>query len=137
MKRSFTAAATNEAIIVLMRDAVAFLKENGVTSRSLYIGELVLEEILTNIVKYGYDDAHGHQVEVVSAVDGGLVSMEFRDDGRPFDPLSAPPPKFGEAVKTQRMGGRGIYLVKIMVKQSHYRREDNRNILSVVFPARS
>ena len=137
MKRSFIADNTLDAIIGLIREAVAFLKENGADSRSLYIGELAMEEILTNIVKYAYEGRPPHQIEVTAEVNRGQIGLEFRDEGTPFDPLSAPPPKFGEPAKTQRMGGRGIYLVKTMVKESSYRREEGRNILSLAFPAKA
>ena len=137
MMRTFTAENSLDAIVVLMRAASAFVKEQGVSPRSRFITDLVLEEVLTNIVKYSYGDQARHEIEVGAGVSAGQVTLEFRDDGRPFDPLQAPPPKFGEPVKTQRLGGRGIHLVKVFVKECRYRHENGRNILTVEFPAQA
>jgi anti-sigma regulatory factor (Ser/Thr protein kinase) len=135
MKRSFTADNTFDAVVIVMRDAAAFLKEQAVSTRALFIAELALEEMLTNIVKYAYDDHAAHTIEVIAAVIDGKVSLEFRDDGRPFDPLYAPPPSLGEPVKTQRIGGRGVHLVKTFVRDITYRHEAGHNILTLSFPA--
>lgn len=136
MQQNFTAENTNPGIIKLIRDAVNFLRENGASTRSLFIGELVLEEILTNTVKYGYDDKLQHIIKVTADVSDGRITIEFRDDGHPFDPLQAPPPKFGEPIQTQRLGGRGIHMVRTMVRESHYRRENDQNILTLGFPVK-
>lgn len=136
MKRTFTADNTFEAIMALIREAIAFVKEHGGSGRALFISELVLEEMLTNIVKYAYDDPLAHRIEVVAAVTKGKVSLEIRDDGRPFDPLHAAPPPTGAPVRTQTIGGRGIHLVRTFVKEIAYHRVENRNVLAVRFPAK-
>jgi anti-sigma regulatory factor (Ser/Thr protein kinase) len=135
MTQTYTAENTLEAILVLMREAGAFIKAQAASPRTHFITDLVLEEVLTNIVKYSYEDQARHEIEVAAAVSAGQVSLEFRDDGRAFDPIQAPPPKFGEPVKTQKLGGRGIHLVKVFVKDCAYRRENGWNIQTFQFPA--
>ncbi len=125
------------AILALMRDATAFLKEKDLSERSLFIARLALEEVLTNIVKYSYADEALHTIEVTAGVTDGRVALEFRDDGRPFDPLQEPAPKFGEPAQTQRLGGRGIHLVRIFATEVRYGREHERNVLTVGFPAQT
>ena len=50
------------------------------------------EEVLTNVAKYGHDDGAEHWVRVRLTLVAGEVTLEFTDDGRPFDPLAATPP---------------------------------------------
>ena len=49
---------------------------------------LALDEVLTNVISYAYDDAGAHEIEVRLEVEGEDVVVEVTDDGRPFDPLS-------------------------------------------------
>jgi len=137
MTQTFSAENTMPSIIKLIEEATAFLKANGVSSRSLFVGELALEEILTNTVKYGFDGEGQHSLEVAAEVDEGRVTLQIRDDGHPFDPLRAPPPQFGVPVKTQRMGGRGIFLVRTLVERCEHRRDEGWNVLTLSFPARA
>jgi anti-sigma regulatory factor (Ser/Thr protein kinase) len=137
MTRTFTATNTIEAIVAVIRDVSALVKAQGASRRAMFITDLVLEEVLTNIVKYGYKDEARHEIEVIAKVDSGQVVLEFRDDGRHFDPLQAPSPTFGEPVATQRLGGRGIHLVRRFVTDCSYQREDGRNILKIEYPLRA
>jgi len=51
---------------------------------------VVLDEVLTNILKYGYTDDHGHEISVQLGIEGGALVGRIEDDGRPFDPLPSP-----------------------------------------------
>ncbi len=60
---------------------------------------LVAEEVLTNVAKYGHDDGEEHRVRVRLTLVADEVTLEFTDDGRPFDPLQRrprPPGRGGE-----------------------------------------
>jgi anti-sigma regulatory factor (Ser/Thr protein kinase) len=134
MKRSFAAENTLDSVFGLIHETKSYLKSREASTRALFITELVLEEILTNIVKYAYDDKATHSIEVVAEIVANQVILEIRDDGDAFDPLTAPPPEAGLPVQAQHIGGRGIQLVKTFVKQAGYFREDGWNILTLAFP---
>jgi serine phosphatase RsbU (regulator of sigma subunit)/anti-sigma regulatory factor (Ser/Thr protein kinase) len=134
-QKYFSAPTTLEGILEPMHDALAFLKESGACPHALFVGELVLEEILTNIAKYAHDEPAGHRIDLHAMVGDGNITLEFRDDGRPFDPLKAPAPTLGQPVKTQKLGGRGLFLVRKHATEKLYRREANQNILTLGFPA--
>ena len=54
--------------------------------------------------------------------------MEIVDDGKPFDPFSdAPPPDLDSSVADRPTGGLGIHLVRRLMDEAHYRREDGGN----------
>src|ERR1700757_3478113 len=54
---------------------------------------IILEELFTNNVNHGYDgEAAAARIEVSLAVRAGRLTIDFSDDARPFDPLSATPP---------------------------------------------
>ena len=101
--------------------------------RRAYLLGLVLEEMISNIIKYGYDDSGIHEIEVMIRWGGSEIAVELSDDGHPFDPVchrglenSATP------LEQRRIGGLGIHLVRHMSENITYRRENGRNILQIL-----
>lgn len=93
--------------------------------------ELVLEEVLTNIIHYAYPDGEGN-MEVRCAVErNSLFRLEILDWGSPFDPLSSNDPDVTKGVEQRDVGGLGIFLLRNMVDELHYKRVDGKNILSI------
>ena len=114
----------------------AFLRERGAGPGLVFDADLVLEEIVTNLVKYGWPDGGDHRITFTfEEVDGELV-LRFEDDGAPFDPRSAPRPVFPEALELRRPGGLGLHLVRSTARRIAYRSEDGVNHLEVVLPLR-
>jgi serine/threonine-protein kinase RsbW len=96
--------------------------------------ELVLEEILINVARYAYTPETG-AVEVAYAQAGPRkIRIEIADFGRVFNPLEADPPDLSRGLADRPIGGLGVFLVRSMVDSIDYRREQNRNVLSFVFP---
>src|ERR1051325_2284074 len=72
-----------------------FLLELGASNRALYVVRLVLEELVTNTIKYGYDDPSPREIAVTIEVDADAIVARVEDDGREFDPRRAPEPDLG------------------------------------------
>ena len=88
---------------------------------------LVLDELGVNIVSYG-GEVSG--IEISLSSEDEAVTIEVIDDGRPFDPLNdAADPDLTSSLEERRVGGLGLYLVRSMVDELHYRREQGRNHL--------
>jgi serine/threonine-protein kinase RsbW len=92
---------------------------------------LVAEELLTNLAKYGYDDGAAHWARVGLTLAAGDVILEFTDDGRPFDPLAAPPPEFSAQAGERPAGGLGVHLVRSLVDAAEYVRRGSQNVLTL------
>lgn len=93
--------------------------------------ELLAEEIITNIEKYAELPADGH-VDVVLQWHTNAVTLEFTDDGRPFDPLQAN--RHGNPADPADIGGLGVHLIQHLAKEQHYQRVHGRNLLRVQQP---
>jgi anti-sigma regulatory factor (Ser/Thr protein kinase) len=91
--------------------------------------QLALEEIVTNVIRHGFDDAGPHTIRIRLERDGNGVSAVVEDDGRAFDPLSRPVPAIAEPIERRSVGGLGLWLVRNNMDQLHYRRERDKNIL--------
>ena len=93
---------------------------------------LVVEELVVNIMDYGFDDGL-HEIDFTLTSEPDSLTIEIVDGGKPFDPLNdAPAPDTDAAIEDRRVGGLGIHLVRTMMDQTHYRREDGTNHLTLV-----
>ena len=93
---------------------------------------LVLEELGLNIMNYGHDEGL-HEFEIMLTSDENALTIEITDDGRPFNPLSdAPEPDLDASVDDRQVGGLGLHLVRTMVDEMSYRREQDKNHLTLV-----
>jgi anti-sigma regulatory factor (Ser/Thr protein kinase) len=111
--------------------ANAFLERRGIAHETVYVTNLAIEEILSNVIKYGYADTGRHEISVSLRVDDGQVELQVVDDGRQFDPMSAPEVDVCVPLEERHVGGLGIHLLRTMATRVRYRRTEGRNHLSV------
>ena len=97
------------------------------------VGELrlIAEEAVSNVIRHGFADSARHSIEVTLEIDGDEIVLVLRDDGRPFNPLAAPPQDPHTPI-AERAGGWGIHLLQSLVDRADYRREGNANVLRLV-----
>ncbi len=137
-------AAESASLIVPARIDVLSQCTEFVTARAVEAGftpsrlceiELVVEEVVTNICRHGYDDQPGQMELRCRPVDTQRLLLEFIDGGRPFDILAAPAPDLTVDLDQREPGGLGVPLIRAMVDEASYKREGNRNILRLIVRA--
>lgn len=111
----------------------AFGPQAGLTDDATFKLTLALDEIVANVVRHGFDDDREHRIEVKVTVDDRTVTASVEDDGVEFDPREAPVPDLDLPIEMRKPGGLGMHLVKATMDSVDYRRQDGRNILTVVF----
>ena len=67
-----------------------WLKNHAVGRETDDRAHLVFEEIVNNIIRHGFEDNREHPIRVGARMDGEELTLTFDDEGRPFDPSSAP-----------------------------------------------
>lgn len=93
---------------------------------------LVLEEIITNIIFYGYDDDAEHQIKLELYMEDNALVVVIRDDANEFDILATD--SFSDQDKPaeeRSIGGLGIHFVKSLVDRIDYRRKNETNTLTL------
>jgi len=100
-------------------------------SKVLFNLNLALEEILTNIISYGYDNREEHEIIVRLSLEQGELTAEVEDDGRPFNPLEAPEQDLNKPLEERPVGGLGIHLVRKLMDELTYQRQEGRNLLLI------
>lgn len=94
--------------------------------------EIVFDEVLTNVCRYAWADDALHEIDVEIVLDGDRIEATFRDDGRPFDPLEAPPAMLDSDLDERSVGGLGIHLVRELMDEVRYTRSGDFNCLTIV-----
>ena len=108
------------------------LAESGIDAAHAYSFELALEEIFVNVLMHGSTpDAPPCQFEARITAADHEIRMVFSDNGRPFDPLSQPPPALDVPIEERSVGGLGIHLVREMMDSVSYWHDGGRNHLSM------
>ena len=93
---------------------------------------LALEEVVINVMNYGHEDGL-HEIDIILTTEEDSLTIEIVDDGRPFDPLhDAPIPDVNAELEDRNIGGLGIHLVRKMMDDVRYRREEGKNHLTLV-----
>ena len=93
--------------------------------------DLALEEIIVNICSYAYQTPPGELTIRIEDTPRSF-SVEFVDNGVPFDPLSAEDPDVSRPLMERDVGGLGILLVRRIMDEVHYARRGSLNCLRIV-----
>ncbi|MFQ5643451.1 MAG: ATP-binding protein, partial [Thiogranum sp.] len=93
--------------------------------------KLVLDELLANVMAYGWPDSPVGAIEVGLKLRRGDLVITLSDDGVPFNPLQASRPDVQRALSERKPGGLGIHLTRELMDELSYRRSADRNIVTL------
>ena len=92
---------------------------------------LSLDELVTNIISYGYGDSREHTIEATLLHDEHHVTVRLIDDARPFNPIAKSEVDVSTSLDEKPIGGLGIHLVKNLMDDICYERVDEKNVLTL------
>lgn len=92
---------------------------------------ICLDEMFTNIVSYGFKDDLEHAISFTINLDNLEVTLIIEDDGIPFNPLEKKEPETPPDLIDVRIGGLGIHIVRKLMDAISYKRECNKNKLTM------
>ncbi len=95
--------------------------------------DVAVEEIFINIAKYAYRPGQAGQAAVRCCVGGDplQVTIQFQDQGVPFNPLAKEDADISLSAQERQIGGLGILMVKKSMDAVRYSYEDGKNILTI------
>ena len=107
--------------------------------KDAYRLRLAVDEIVTNIITHGYEEAElQSRIDLRAEVNHDTVAILIEDSGVAFDPLQHMlPDNLDQPLDERVAGGLGVYLVRHSVDELLYERvrDRNRNILVMNRPA--
>ena len=119
--------ASLSAVSSANETASRWLADHNAPPEVQYLANLAVEELITNCIKYGYEDAADHIIEVKLQISGNELALTVTDDGRPFNPLELPEPDIHLPIEERPIGGLGIYLLRRMSDHMDYVRAAGKN----------
>lgn len=90
---------------------------------------IAAEEVFVNIAHYAYPMNAGRATIRISVEE--RVVIQFEDSGLPFNPLMHEEPDIAAASDQREIGGLGIFMVKQIMDEVQYRREGDKNLLTM------
>lgn len=106
-----------------------FGEANHLSPKVVYALNLSLDEIITNIIYYGYDNTKEHHIIIRISLKDEELTAEVEDAGRPFNPLEAAKPDLAKPLEERQVGGLGIHLIMNLMDTVEYKRQGNKNLL--------
>jgi len=93
---------------------------------------LVLEEAVSNIIFYAFTDEEKHEIGLTFRMENNVLTIVITDEGIFFDPTVRDAPDLTLTAEERPIGGLGIFLILKSMDSVIYKREDNKNILTLI-----
>jgi len=90
--------------------------------------DLILEEVFANIVEY----SKSKYIDIYADFKNPTLTVEFVDNGIPFNPLLKEDPELPDNIDDAKIGGLGIFLTKEMADEIDYHYINGENHLKIV-----
>lgn len=132
MAEGLSVTLTNKLTEIERLSAIVdeFGEQHDIPPKVLFALNVSLDEILTNVISYGYADSLPHDIIVRLSCRDGMVEVAVEDEARAYNPLTTPEPDLMKPVEERPIGGLGVHLIRKMMDAIEYRRERDRNILT-------
>jgi len=126
---------TFEAKLSFLHEMIQFVLEQAAQldfdQREMSRIELITEEVLVNIIDYGYSDDTG-KIYIDCSLEGDTLKLVVSDEGMPFDPVANAKHIDIEAPLEERTyGGYGIFFILRVMDEVNYKRVEGKNILTM------
>jgi serine/threonine-protein kinase RsbW len=108
-----------------------FGSENKIPGKIITEFALAVDEIITNIISYGYDDNEEHTISVVVFTDDENLTAIVEDEAKQFNPLEVPEADISKTIEERKVGGLGIYLVRKLMDSVEYEYNCGKNIFKI------
>lgn len=92
---------------------------------------IAVEEIFVNISSYAYDKLGDVEVSCNVNEDTFFVEVEFKDRGKPYNPLKRVEPDISASIEEREIGGLGILMTRKLMDDIEYEYKDGKNILTI------
>ncbi|CAA7619512.1 Serine phosphatase RsbU, regulator of sigma subunit [Candidatus Terasakiella magnetica] len=110
-----------------------FIEKHALPEKLAFNTNVCLDELITNIISYGYEDDGQHDIVVSFSFDGHEFRTEIIDGAKEYNPfIEAPEPDLDLGVDDRPIGGLGVFLVKEFMDGTEYMHCDGRNTTTLI-----
>ena len=109
----------------------AFCETNDLPMACSQKVNLSLDDLLNNIISYGYKDDLEHTIDVEFKLFDNKLIVIVEDDAIPFNPFSGDGVNTSLSISEREIGGLGIELIKKLMSSCNYHRKANKNVVTL------
>ncbi len=110
----------------------AFVDHNEIPFGAAQKIKLALDEMLNNIISYGFVDDEEHEIMVFVERFEDRLLAKITDDGIPFNPFKHEEPDLESSLEERQIGGLGIHLVRNLMDDVSYKRGIGKNVVTLI-----
>ena len=103
----------------VIADFIATAMRQLGTEQDMFEVRTAVDEACTNVILHAYSGQEGSITISCELQDHDFV-VTIRDNGKPFDPTSVPPPDLQADLDERRIGGLGMYLMSQLMDDVSY-----------------
>lgn len=120
------------AELSILAEKVEIIGEKWELSMPLTMNiNLVLEEAVSNIIFYAFDDNKRHTIKTTIRLNKQVLFIQIEDDGIAFNPTVNKKPDISLSAEDRPIGGLGIFLISKIMDEVTYLRKQEKNILTL------
>jgi serine/threonine-protein kinase RsbW len=123
-------ATDNLEIIRMFVSSVA--RKVGFTEDAVNTIELAVDEACSNVIEHAYDGRDDQDIGVAVRIDYRKLTVLVTDRGKSFDFKGMEMPDMKKYLAEIRVGGLGIYLMKMLMDEVDYRSDADGNEVRMV-----
>ncbi|MDC0325638.1 SpoIIE family protein phosphatase [bacterium] len=109
-----------------------FCENNGVEMGGVMKLNMVFDELINNIISYGFKDEGPHEIDITAELLGQRLTITISDGGIPFNPFFRIDPDTKSSLEEREIGGLGIHLVKKVMDDVSYKRRVDKNVVTLI-----
>lgn len=109
----------------------SYCEHEGTPMEQILDFEVILEELVTNVIKYGGVDAGQECCLIELLREGNQITIRFSDWGNPFNPLDQGEVDTDKPIEEREIGGLGIHFIKKLTDTQSYEYRDRQNVLTL------
>ena len=110
-----------------------FAARRGLSAAATYDLDLGLHEAVANIIQHGCEEGREHRIRIRLEAAEEAIRIRIEDDARPFNPLEVPAPTVPASLEETPAGGRGLPLLRLLMRELRYEHAGGHNILTLLF----
>jgi len=109
----------------------SYCQHEGTPMEQVFDFEVILEELVTNVIKYGCVEAGQECCLIELLREGNQITIRFSDRGNPFNPLTRDEVDTDKPIEEREIGGLGIHFIKKLTDTQSYEYKDGKNVLTL------
>ncbi len=130
--RKATFPGRYESLAKIAEFVIQAAKDAGMDDKAIYAVQLAVDEACSNIIEHAYGGEDKGDIECICEDSDNVLKVTLRDKAPCFDLDGVPDPILDVPLEKRKVGGLGIFLMRKMMDEVHYKTTAEGNEMTLV-----